>query len=327
MKKIFLIGVCLSLLLLAGCGKQEASAGKEASAAYPQKEITMICPWTAGGGTDSLLRALCRSAEKELGTTIAVSNITGSGGATGHAAIMKAKPDGYSLGMVTIELNSLPAEGLANFTYEDFEPLIRVNMDEAALTVRADAPYNTLAEFIAYAKAHPGEISIGTSARGSSWHMAAALMAQKTGIDVKYVPFEGAVPAVTALEAGHIQAVSVSAAEVRTQAESGRLKILGVMAEQRNPLFPNVRTFKEQGVDLVFGTWRGIALPKGVKPEVKKVLTDAFTKAMQDPEFVDFAQKNGLTLAYQNSSQFAEFLAENAALVDKTMEQIGLKKK
>ena len=88
MKKIFLIGVCLSLLLLAGCGKQEASAGKEASAAYPQKEITMICPWTAGGGTDSLLRALCRSAEKELGTTIAVSNITGSGGATGHAAIM-----------------------------------------------------------------------------------------------------------------------------------------------------------------------------------------------------------------------------------------------
>lgn len=331
MKKTVSILLALSLIftvILVGCGDAKKDDGqKKAAADYPKKGITMICPWAAGGGTDSILRALCKAAEKELKQTITVSNVTGGGGATGHAAIMKAKPDGYSIGMITFELNSLPPQGLAPFSYKDFDAVIRVNTDAAALTVNADAPYNTLDQFVEYAKAHPNEISIGNSAPGSVWHIAAGLMAQKTGIEVKHVPFEGAAPAVTALVGGHIQAVSVSVAEVQAQVKAGQLKILGVMDDKRDALFPDVKTFKEQGIDVVFGTWRGIALPKDVDPAVKKAVEDAFAKATKDPEFVAFAEKMGLTLAYQSAADFNTYLSENAAMVDKTMGEIGLKKK
>ena len=328
-KKLAVAAVsALSLsLLLAGCGG--GSGDKSAKKVdYPTKNITMICPWGAGGGTDAVLRALCKAAEKETnGKTITVSNVTGGGGATGHAAIMKAKPDGYTIGMITFELNSMPPQKLAPFTYKDFDPVIRVNTDAAALTVPKDAPYNTLKEFVEYAKKHPDEISIGNSAPGSVWHIAAGLMAQKTGIKVKHVPFEGAGPAVTALVGHHIQAVSVSVAEVQSQVKAGQLKILGVMDTKRDPLFPDVPTFKEQGVDVVFGTWRGLGLPKGVDPAIKAKITDIFTKAMKDPDFVSYTKKAGLNLAYQNSDDFAKFLKENAELVNNTMDTIGLKKK
>lgn len=331
-KRTALVLALLSCFALTGCGGggQKSSGGAAPAAKkvnYPTKNITMICPWGAGGGTDSILRALCKSAEKDLGKTITVSNVTGGGGATGHAAIMKAKPDGYTIGMITFELNSMVPQKLVPFSYKDFDPVIRVNTDAAALTVRKDAPYNTLKEFVAYAKAHPNEISIGNSAPGSVWHIAAGLMAQKTGIQVKHVPFEGAAPGVTALVGGHIQAVAVSVAEVRAQVQSGQLKILGVMDDKRDSLFPDVPTFKEQGVDVVFGTWRGIGLPKGVDPAIKKIIVDDFTKAMKDPAFIDYAKKMGLTLSYLGPDEFGKYLAENADLVDKTMDSIGLKKK
>ena len=170
-----------------------------ALAAYPDKPVTVICPWTAGGGTDVLLRALSKAAEKHLGQTINVVNQTGGAGAIGHNAIRAARPDGYTVGMITFELNSLPPQGLVPFTWKDFDPLMRINSDPAALTVRKDAPYSTVRGFMDHAKANPGEITIGNSAPGSVWHIAAGLAAEKTGVQVKHVPFDGAQPAVTAL--------------------------------------------------------------------------------------------------------------------------------
>lgn len=325
MKKKLLVLVSFIIamaMLITGCGGEKKEAAK-----YPTKPITVICPWGAGGGTDAILRSLAKASEKQFGQTITVSNVTGGGGSTGHAAIMNAKKDGYTIGMITFELNSMPPQGLAPFTYKDFDPVILVNTDAAALTVNADAPYKTLDEFIAYAKANPDKISIGNSAPGSVWHIGAGLMAQKTGIKVKHVPFEGAAPAVTALVGNHIQAVSVSVAEVQSQVKAGKLRILGVMDEKRDALFPDVKTFKEQGVDVVFGTWRGIGLPKGVPAAERAKIEDAFAKAMQDPEFVETAKKMGLTLNYKNSADFAKFLADNATMVDQTMDSIGLKKK
>ena len=298
-----------------------------AIAAYPDKPVTVICPWTAGGGTDVLLRALSKSAEKYLGQTISVVNQTGGAGAIGHNAIRTARPDGYTVGMITFELNSLPPQGLVPFTWKAFDPLMRINSDPAALTVKADAPYNTVRGFMDYAKSHPGEITIGNSAPGSVWHIAAGLAAEKTGVQVKHVPFDGAQPAVTALVGGHIKAVAVSVAEVRGQVQAGNLKILGVMSAERDKIFPDVPTFKEQGVDVQFYTWRGLALPKGVPPAIKAKIADAYKKAFDSQEFKDFAAKASLNLAYQDSADFAKFLDQNYKDVEAVMKSLGLAKK
>lgn len=294
---------------------------------FPKKSITMICPWSAGGGTDTLLRALAREAEKYIGQTITVVNQTGGAGAVGHNAIRAAAPDGYTVGMITFELNSLPPQGLVPFTYKDFDPMMRINVDPAALTVKKDAPYSTLKEFVDYAKSHPGEITIGNSAPGSVWHIAAGLMAEKTNIQVKHVPFDGAQPAVTALLGGHIKAVAVSVPEVRSQVQAGNLKIIGVMDTVRDEIFPNTPTFKEQGVDVEFYTWRGLALPKGVPADVKVKLADAFKKAFDSKDFKDFAAKASLNLAYQNAGDFNKFLDQNFKDVDTVMKSLGLAKK
>ena len=298
-----------------------------AMAAYPDKPVTVICPWTAGGGTDVLLRALSKSAEKYLGQTISVVNQTGGAGAIGHNAIRTARPDGYTIGMITFELNSLPPQGLVPFTWKNFDPLMRINSDPAALTVKADAPYSTVRGFMDYAKAHPGEITIGNSAPGSVWHIAAGLAAEKTGVQVKHVPFDGAQPAVTALVGGHIKAVAVSVAEVRGQVQAGNLKILGVMSAERDKIFPDVPTFKEQGVDVQFYTWRGLALPKGVPPAIKAKILDAYKKAFDSQEFKDFAAKASLNLAYQDSADFTKFLDQNYKDVAAVMKSLGLAKK
>ena len=295
-----------------------------AKAKYPKKGITMICPWGAGGGTDAVLRGICKAAEKELGKTITVENKTGGGGAIGHAAIKNAKKDGYTIGMITFELNSLPQQGLIDFTYADYDPLIRVNADAATLTVKADAPYNTVQEFVDYCKKNPGKVSIGNSAPGSVWHIGAGLLADKTGIDVKHVPFEGAAGAVTALAGGHIEAVSVSLAEVKSQLDAGNVKVIGIMDEKRPASYPNIKTFKEQGFDITYYTWRGLALPKGVDPAIKQILVDAFTKAEKDPEFVKMAANMNLNLAYLNSDDFGKFLKSNFDDVTKTMKALKL---
>jgi len=325
------IGMLLMLALLvpmvfAQGGTETASPAAAAAKKvdYPKKAITMICPWGAGGGTDAVLRALCGTAEKYLGQTITVENKTGGAGAIGHAAIKNAKPDGYTVGMVTFELNSLPQQGLIDFTYADYDPLIRVNADAATLTVKADAPYNSVKEFVDYCKAHPGEVSIGNSAPGSVWHIGAGLLANATGIQVKHIPFEGAAGAVTALAGGHIQAVTVSLAEVKSQLDAGNLKCLGIMDEKRPEAYPNIKTFKEQGFNITYYTWRGLALPKGVDPQIKQILVDAFTKAEQDPDFVAKAKSLNLNLAYLNPTDFAAFLKSNFEDVTKTMVALGL---
>ena len=297
-----------------------------AFAAFPDKPVNVICPWTAGGGTDVLLRALSKEAEKFLGQTINVVNQTGGAGAIGHNAIRAARPDGYTIGMITFELNSLPPQGLVPFTWKDFDPVMLINTDAAALTVRADAPYSTVRGFMDHARANPGEITIGNSAPGSVWHIAAGLAAEKTGVNVKHVPFNGAQPAVTALVGGHIKAVAVSVAEVRSQVQAGNLKILGVMAAERDKIFPNVPTFKEQGVDVQFATWRGLAFPKGVPAANRAKVADAYKKAFETKEFKDFAANAALTLNYQDGAEFTKFLDQNYKDVAAVMKGLGLSK-
>jgi len=316
--------VCLLLVNMAIFAAGGAQSGGDTKPSYPTRNITMICPWAAGGGTDAILRALSAALEKQLGVTVTVENRTGGAGAIGHAAIKNARPDGYTLGMTTFELNSLPQQGLIDFTYQDYDNLIRVNADAAALSVNAKAPYKTIKEFVDYCKANPGKVSIGNSAPGSVWHVAAGLLANHTGIDVKHVSFEGAAPAVTALAGGHIEAVAVSLAEVKSQLDAGNVKCLGIMDAKRSPLYPNIPTFKDDGYNIEYYVWRGIAAPKGIDPAIRDILAKALAEAMKDPGFLEQAKRLNLNVSYLPPAEFTAFLKQNFEDVTNTMKAIGL---
>jgi len=293
------------------------------SSDFPKKKVTIICPWSAGGGTDTILRSLSRSTEPFLGQNITVINKTGGGGAIGHGLGIAARPDGYTVTMVTFEIISLPPQGLVPFTYEDYSFLMRVNMDPSAITVPTDAPYNTLAEFVAYAKNHPGDIKVGHSGPGSVWEIGGSIFAEKAGIDLTFVPHDGAAPAVTALVGKHIQAVSVSPAEVLGQVESGNLKMLAIMNDERLADFPDIPTMKESGYDVSIGTWRGLAVPKKTPKDVQVVLHDAFKKGMDSAEFRKFAANSGFGLAYLNGEDWAKELSVSSVDVANIMRKLG----
>lgn len=317
-KALVLLLIGLFALSVAGCG------GKTET--FPTKPVTLIVPWAAGGGTDAIARGLAKATEKPLGQTITVNNVTGGGGAVGHGAGLNAKNDGYTVTMITFELLSLPPQKLVPFTYKDYDLLMLLNADPAALTVKADAPWKTVKEFVEYAKANPGKVNIGNSGPGSVWQLAAGLMEDKTGIKVNHVPFNGAAPAVTDLVGGHIQAVTVSPAEVKGQVQAGKLKMLGIMADKRDPNFPDVPTFKELGIDCTFATWRGLAVPKNTPDAAKKKLADSFKKGYDSPEFQEFAKKASLGLAYEPADKFKAFLDESSKNVESVMKKLGLAK-
>ncbi len=292
--------------------------------AFPQHGLTLICPYSPGGGTDLFCRGLARALEPRLGRSVTVTNQTGGGGAVGFSAGLLAPPDGHTLTAVTFELVSLPPQRLVPFTHEDFDLLLRVNMDPSAVTVRADFPANTLAEFIAVAKARAGQLSIGTSGPASPWHLAAARLGEIAGFEARLVPYGGAAPAVTALVGGHIDAVTVGPGEVMSQVKSGQLKILAIMSEARLPAWAAVPTCREAGVDVVFGTWRGIAMPKGVPAAARTKLCAALGHAVRSPEFTAFAESAGLNLALAEAPEFRAAVAAQAREVSVLMKRLGV---
>lgn len=296
------------------------------SASFPKKNVSVIVPMAAGGGTDTLMRGLAINTEPFLGKNITIVNRPGGSGAIGHAAGLNTRADGHTVTMMIFEILSLAPQKLVPFTYKDFDLLMRVNMDPAAITVPADAPYNTIQEFVAYAKANPGKIKVGNAGPASVWHLAAGVFAEKAGIELTYVPFNGGAPAVTSLVGNHIDAVSVSTAEVQAQVQAGMLKILGVMSNERLTSFPEVATMKESGIDVAFGTWRGLGVPKGTPENAKKVLREAFKQGMDTVAFKKFAADAGLGLAYLNSADWEKELAVDSESVSNTMTKLGLAK-
>jgi len=305
------------------------SLSAAAFAEYPEKGITAINPWGAGGGTDNCLRAFCAALEKQLGVTITVDNLTGAGGVIGHEAIADADPDGYTIGMITWEISSyLPLE-MSEYTYENYIPLCRVNTDAAAVTVStAWAKANNitdLASFIDYCKAHPGEVRMGGSSSGSVWHVAGGYLMNAAGIEIQMITYgDGAAAAVKAAAQGEIEGVTVSAAETRSFVESGDLTILGVMDDVRNDIFPDVPTCAEQGFECYYATQRGMAVPCGTDAAVVAKLEAACTAAAEDPDFVAAMATLGQKIAFQNSAEYTEYLKQSALDVPAAMLVVGL---
>jgi tripartite-type tricarboxylate transporter receptor subunit TctC len=322
------IGTGLIALLIAGSFVVASSTAGEAawSATRP---VQLICPWAAGGGTDRIARMVGVLLEKELGQPVTVVNRTGGGGAVGHTAGATAAPDGHTLTIVTVELAMMHWMGLTPLTYKEFTPIVLVNIDAAGVQVAQDAPWKSLKELLDYVKANPGKTKASGTAKGGIWDLARAGMLKTAGIPVDampWVPSTGAATGLQELVAGGVQVVTASLVEGRSLIDAKRVRALANMAEARDPVFPDVPTLKEQGLNWTMGAWRGFALPKGTSAEIQGAYEKAFDKLVKSKEFVDFMKSGPFGVLYKPSAEFAKFLADQDATFGVLMKEAGITK-
>jgi tripartite-type tricarboxylate transporter receptor subunit TctC len=305
-----------------------ALGGAPAQAEYPERPITLIVPWGAGGGTDATGRILASMMEQELGVPVSVVNRTGGSGVVGHSAIATAPPDGYTLGVVTVEIGMMHWQGLTDLTYADYTPLALYNADAAGLQVRADSKWESAEAVLDAVKASPGEHKASGTGQGGIWHLALAGMLQEAGIapDASpWVPSQGAAPGLQDLVAGGIDIVTCSVPEAQALLEAGRVKSLAVMSAERNPAFPDVPTLKEAtGLDWQVAAWRGIAGPKGMPQEVSDKLVPLLKQIWDSQEFRDFMAQRGFGVVWRDPQGFEQWMAESDASLGSVMKAVGL---
>ncbi|WP_028356622.1 tripartite tricarboxylate transporter substrate binding protein [Bordetella petrii] len=272
--------------LFAGLAVGLASLGAAAPAwAWPDRPVELIVGFAPGGGTDLTARALAVFLEKELGSSVVVVNKPGASSAIALSYVARAKPDGYTLAMTNMPgLVSLPIERQPGFAADDFTYLANLVRDPSAFSVAMDSPYRTLGELVAAAREKPGLISYGSTGVGTDDHLAMVLFQGLTGTTLNHVPYNGAGPLRTAVLGGHTVIGGINLGEAMPY-HGKNMRILAQASAQRSPLAPDVPTFKEQGVDLVFASERGIVAPRGLPPDIEQKLAGALERVAADPAF------------------------------------------
>lgn len=301
-----------------------------AFAQYPNRPITLVVPWGAGGGTDAVARFIASLMEKDLGQPVNVVNRTGGSGVVGHSAIATAAPDGYTIGMITVEITMMHHQKLTELNHASYTPIALVNLDPAGFQVRAEASYKTMADVLAAIKANPGKFKASGTGQGGIWHLALAGMLSEAKIDpatVPWVPSNGAAPGLQDLVAGGVEFVPCSLPEARALIEAGKVRALTVMDTQRAALFPNVPTLKEAtGLAWTAGAWRGIAAPKGLPKDVQARLEASVKKAYDSKEYKDFMAQRGFGVLWGNAEEFAKFMGKGDADMKTVMTAVGIAK-
>jgi tripartite-type tricarboxylate transporter receptor subunit TctC len=304
---VLLILMSITLSFMSGCKPQTAKV------TYPEKAVTIICPWAAGGGTDALARLMADQLQKKLGQPFVVENKTGGGGATGHVAGALAKPDGYTLTLVTLEIATMHWMGLTDVTVDNFDFVIQLNQDPAAVLVKADAPWKTINDLLDDIKKNPGKFKFSGSGAGTIWDLSRIGMLNAAGIPVNsvtWIPTTGAAPSITELLGGHVDVITCSLPEAKSQLDAGLIKALAVMSDDRVATFPNIPTLKESGINWSSGTWRGIAVPRGTPQEIINILYTNCNDIANSSEFKDFMSQRGFGIKIRNSEEFTQFAKE-----------------
>jgi tripartite-type tricarboxylate transporter receptor subunit TctC len=299
--------------------------GAAPAAAFPDKPIELTVLFGAGSAADLLARKLAELAARDLGQPVAVVNRTGAGGALGYTYVKGQSPDGYALVWNSNSISTAYHAGNMKFDHTAFAGVAALTSEPVSLAVKADAPWKDIRELIAHARAHPGQVRIGNSGRGSFTHLMAVAFENRTGTKLTHVPF-GRELAVTTVLGDKIEASVQLPAEIMTQVTGRQVRVLAVSGEKRLGSLPDVPTLKESGVDLTMALWRGIAAPKGTPEGVIVRLERAFTQAAQSPEFREFATRMGAGVELRGAREFDAFVARDDREIASLMEQIGLKK-
>jgi tripartite-type tricarboxylate transporter receptor subunit TctC len=306
-----------------------AAAGT-AHAAWPERPITLIVPWGAGGGTDATARIIGSLLEKELKQPVNVVNRTGGSGVVGHQAIASAAPDGYTIGMATVEIGMMHWQGLTALKGSSYTPIALVNADPAGLQVRADSSYKSAKDLVDAIKANPGKLKSSGTGQGGIWHLAIAGMLRSLSVDPAaspWVPSNGAAPGLQDLVAGGIEIVPCSLPEARSLIDAGKVRSLAVMDAKPAALYPNVPTLKAAtGSDWTLAAWRGIVAPKGLPKDVSDRLLAALEKVHKSAEFNDFMKQRGFGVAWMPPVEFAAFMEKSSNDLGAVMKAVGIVK-
>ena len=298
-----------------------ATSSRLSAQTWPERSITFICPWPAGGTADQSMRALCSVAARVLGQSIAVENKVGASGMIGAKALASAKPDGYTIGQIPISVTRFSQLGtLAADPRKDFTYIARTSGQTFGIAVPANSPFKTLKDFVAHAKANPGKVTYAHAGVGGATHVGMEEFASVAGIQFNHVPYKGGSEALQGVLGGHVDALADSSSWA-PHVEAGKLRLLATWGELRTARFKDVPTLRELGYDVVLDAPNGIGAPKGLDPAVAAKLRDAFRQAANSPEFKAVIDKLDAPLLYLDGPDYEKYVhtvyQKETVLIDK----------
>ena len=296
--------------------------------AYPAKPVTMVVPWPAGGSTDIVMRAISEAAGKHLGQPIVIDNKPGASGTLGPAVVAAtAKPDGYTLAQMPITVMRLPLMQKVSWdARKDFTYVVHLTGYTFGITAKADGPFKSWQDVIAFAKENPGKLTYATPGTGTSLHIGMEQIAARAGIQLTHVPFKGGAETNAAVLGGHTS-LQADSTGWKPLVEGGQLRLLAIWTAERSQVWPDTPTLKELGYPFVFDSPFGIAGPKGMDPEVVRKLHDAFKKALEEPTVIEMMAKYDMVPRYLDTEGYRKAVEEVIASEQAALEKIGLAKK
>ncbi len=319
----------MNKLLLRLASAVTAFAATAALAAYPERTVTIVVPFPPGGSSDITARTVAARLSETLGQTFLIENKPGANGGIGAAYVAKAKPDGYTLFVGSIGVFAINPVLYKNLPYEpnrDFDLLSVAVRTPNALVTRANFPANTVKEFVDYVKKNPGKVSFASSGTGSSDHLTAALFWQKTGTSGIHVPYKGGSAAHTDLIGGQVDASFQNLGSITNHAKGGKMKLLAVTGDKRDPAAPNAPTMTEGGVPgLEVFSWQAFVAPKGLPKDVTDRLVPALIAAIKDPGVTKKLNDIGFEVVGNTPAEFGKFLNEELARWKGVVESGGIK--
>jgi tripartite-type tricarboxylate transporter receptor subunit TctC len=310
--------------LVAGAAVALAVTGTQTVAAqtYPEKPVEFIVPWSPGGGSDTLMRIVSNNVTPFLGTEMPVINMPGAGGTVGLREASRRDADGYTISQVHEGLLTANATGLTELNWSDFDPIALMTASPQFLVIGNNLPYKTFEEFVDYAKANPGEITMGVTLAGVP-HLHAAMIEEAFGLEFSYVGYEGTGQRIRALVGGNLDAAIGDISSSAQFVENGDLIFLGIGSSERIPQAPDVRTFKELGADLELQVTRGIVMPKGSPEEARDALESALSELSKDPAFIEQINNAGASVNFRGQQEYSTYLTNLSGTVDRLAEVLA----
>ena len=308
--RLFLVLMCLVVVLpLFSEGAQEETEGPS----WPERPVTVIVPYSAGGGTDAVARVVAEELQKEYQVPFNVVNRTGGSGVIGHTAIANAKPDGYTIGLATFSSTTFKWFGSSDVTYEDYTPIALFNINSTAILVNSDSKYTSLNQLLDDIKNNPGEVKMATPI-GAGHHLAFSNLLDQLGIDpnnLNVVPVAGGAIILQELAAGGVDVGPSTLPEAAGMIEGGKVRPLAVLSSERNSSYPDLPTAEEEtGLAIQGGTWRGLVGPKGMPAEVTQKLMASMERIYNEPKFQEALSSRGYGLSYLEGEDFYDFMKD-----------------